>query len=96
MNTKRGIRGVATATALSFLAVALGQASAEPNKVQYELQERCAKAAAEAFKNDNPDGPITNTKDGQSMARYENHYSANLNKCFVVYFINIFHTKSEF
>jgi hypothetical protein len=61
-------------------------ASAEPNKEQYELQERCGKRAEQVFKNDNPGQSagvvLTNTDDGQTITTYQNHYSATLNKCF--------------
>jgi len=45
-------------------------------KLQYELQERCAKCAAESFK----------TAYGkESMLRhYTNHYNNKLNKCFIL------------
>jgi len=56
---------------------------AEPNKVQYELQERCGKDAADLFKADNPQ-PIYNSEDGQTVAGYENHYSPELNQCFML------------
>jgi hypothetical protein len=63
------------------------KASAEPNKEQYELQERCGKRAAEMFKSDYPRGresgtATVNTEDGTDIITYENHYSAALNKCF--------------
>jgi hypothetical protein len=61
-------------------------ASEEPNKEQYELQERCGKRAEQVFKNDNPGqsggGVVTNTDEGQNITSYQNHYSATLNKCF--------------
>jgi hypothetical protein len=53
--------------------------AAEPNKVLYELQERCGKRAAEVFEKDFPD-----TKTTGVIADYENHYSPRLNKCFIV------------
>jgi hypothetical protein len=60
--------------------------TAEPNKEQYELQERCGKRAEQMFKSDNPGqsgGSITtNTDNGQDITTYQNHYSATLNKCF--------------
>ena len=89
------MRRIATFSVLPLVLFVNGSVSAEPNKVQYELQERCGKAAAAAFKGDNPDGPISNTKDGQSVASYENDYSATLNKCFIVYTIQGLHYKSE-
>jgi hypothetical protein len=55
-------------------------ASAQPNKVLYELQERCGKRAAEVFNREY--GPGSNTKGDQIQFNYENHYSARLNKCF--------------
>ena len=54
--------------------------SAQPNKELYELQERCAKRAAEVFEREY--GPVSNTQDGQTLFNYENHYSARLKKCF--------------
>jgi hypothetical protein len=48
-------------------------ASAEPNKEQYELQERCGKRAEQFFK-----------QHDYSNARYENHYNPDLNGCFLL------------
>ena len=56
---------------------------AEPDKIQDQLQERCGKDAAELFKADNPQ-PIYNSEDGQTIAGYENHYSPELNQCFIL------------
>ena len=53
---------------------------AEPNKVLYELQERCGRQAADTFKKE-IGGNITDTSQGQMVANLENHYSARLNKC---------------
>jgi hypothetical protein len=65
---------------------AAAEASAEPNKEQYDLQERCGKRAEQMFKSDNPGqaggSVITNTEDGQNITNYQNHYSATFNKCF--------------
>lgn len=91
-----GMRCTATVAALALTSfVFAGSVSAEPDKVQYELQERCGKTAAAAFKDDNPDGQIRNTKDGQFTASYENHYSATFNKCFAVYTIEGLYYKSQ-
>lgn len=46
----------------------------------YTLQERCGKQAAAAFAKDYT--PVQNTKAGQRILNYENHYSRQLNKCF--------------
>ena len=48
-------------------------ASAEPNKEQYELRERCGRRAAEFFK-------YLDYRD----ASFENHYNADLNGCFLL------------
>jgi hypothetical protein len=53
-------------------------ASAQPNKVLYELQERCGKRAEELFRREY--GP-RDSKYGM-LFNYENHYSARLKKCF--------------
>jgi len=56
---------------------------ADPDKAAYELQERCGRRANEWFKETNGTG-ITNTKDAQLFSNFRNHYSARLNKCFVL------------
>src|SRR5450759_2885071 len=53
-------------------------------KEDYELQERCGKRADELFKREYGNTGITNTKDGQAIAGYKNHYNSKLNKCFVL------------
>jgi hypothetical protein len=55
---------------------------AEPNKVQYELEERCGRQARDIFDKDWKGGGIVNTQDGQTIATFENHYNPTLNKCF--------------
>jgi hypothetical protein len=52
-------------------------AQGQVDKARYELQERCGKQAAQTFKKEWGDG-----KYGDTMGRYENHYSVRLNKCF--------------
>jgi hypothetical protein len=69
---------VSFATANLFLSTA----KAEPNKVLYELQERCGKKASDTFKNEVGTN-ITKTSEGGTMiSNYENHYNGRLNKCF--------------
>jgi hypothetical protein len=53
---------------------------AQPNKEQYELQERCGKQTAEVFVKRWGSG-VKNSVAGQSVANYENHYNSRLNKC---------------
>jgi hypothetical protein len=67
------------AFSMAFLFVTSG--AAEPNKVLYELQERCAKEARGLFQKQWGDG-VVKTDDGQIDEGYENHYNARLNKCF--------------
>jgi hypothetical protein len=54
-----------------------------PDAVQYELQERCGKRAAEVFEKDHPQA-IENVEDGQTNSSYRNHYDPDLNKCFLL------------
>jgi hypothetical protein len=54
---------------------------AQPNKVEYELRERCGKRAAEVFKAEYSP-PVANTDEGQILFNYRSHYNAALNKCF--------------
>ena len=59
-----------------ILAAELGIAAhAEPNKVQYELQASCRKDAAEFFQRFEKRDP--------SAVSFTNHYSQDLNGCFV-------------
>jgi len=74
------VRIFAGVASLLPFAHTLVSAYAEPNTVQYELQERCGKQAAEVFKTEYT--AVQNTNDGQMLSNYRNHYSATLNKCF--------------
>ena len=56
---------------------------AEPNKVQYELQERCAKGASEFFQKEYGNGIEDNGGGGETYTYFVNHYNARLNKCFI-------------
>lgn len=71
------------ASAIWLLACEVAPSYAGPNKEEYELQEHCGKRAQEIFKQENGNG-ITNTKDGQALTGYTNHYNKKLNKCFVL------------
>jgi hypothetical protein len=68
-------------------------AYSEPNKVEYELQERCGKRAAEVFKSEYTQ--VQNTDEGQMLFNYRNHYSATLNKCFFLEMSSIIATKAN-
>jgi hypothetical protein len=74
--------------AISLAALALGvssnSANAVPDKVQYELQERCAKRAEQIFAKDWPHGSPDNSVGYTQRASYISHYNASLNKCFIL------------
>ena len=55
--------------------------AASPSEL-YELQERCSRRAEELFIKNFAGGEIINTDDGKAFARYTNHFSNKLNKCF--------------
>jgi hypothetical protein len=74
----RGAVMRAVACAAFLIAYALNYGYAQPDKVQYELQERCGKRATEVFEKDFPE------KSPNVIAFFENHYNARLNKCFMV------------
>jgi hypothetical protein len=78
-----------TITALVVMLLMAGTAQAQPNKEQYELQERCGKRAAEVFAKDWPSG-VSNTASGQTIGNYENHYNSRLNKCIYLEISNAF------
>jgi hypothetical protein len=62
----------------------------EQNKVLYELQDRCAKHAAELFAEQLKDPSAwmgqayVIGEDGSTKFDYKNHYSPRLNKCFAL------------
>jgi hypothetical protein len=60
----------------------------------YELSERCGKAAEADFKRDWGNG-IQDTKTGQMMASYTNHYNSRRNKCFVLRTTNSYYLKGQ-
>ncbi len=69
---------------VAVLAVwASASCAAEPNKEQYELQERCGKRAQEFFERRWGDG-IRNTDVGYITAAYESNYYPELNRCFIL------------
>jgi hypothetical protein len=54
----------------------------EPSKLESELRERCGKRTEEIWKKEFGIDDISNTKNGQIISKYENHYNATLDKCF--------------
>ena len=67
--------------ALLFTIIASsGQCWATPDKLAYELQERCGKQAAAEFKREFRTG-IESTKRSTTFTNFRNHYSAKLNAC---------------
>ena len=81
------------AALLPFSLLFVSGAHAEPNKAQYELQERCGKRAAEVFKNEYT--TVQNTDEGQTLINYRNHYSATFNKCFFLEMSSVFATRAN-
>jgi hypothetical protein len=61
----------------------------EPNKVESELRERCGKRTEEIWKEKFGMDDISNTKEGQVISKYENHYNPTLDKCFYLTRSNI-------
>jgi hypothetical protein len=68
---------------------------AEPNKVQYELQERCAERASEFFQKEYGNGVEDNGGGGQNYTYFVNHYNATLNKCFIATLRYFFSTEGK-
>jgi hypothetical protein len=71
-------RVLVVAAALLLVATA---SFAQPNKEQYELQERCGKRAAEVFAKEWGTGVKHDVSGRYSVAEYQNHYNSRLNKC---------------
>ncbi len=63
--------------------LSIGSVRAEPNKVLYELQERCGKQARETFRS-GWGGHVVNSTGWQTIANFENHYNVRLDKCFYI------------
>ena len=60
----------------------IGVAHGQPDKVLYELQERCDKRAAEVFQKERGGEHVVKNMNGITKVDYEDHYSPRLNKCF--------------
>jgi hypothetical protein len=72
-------------TGLGLLSPTLAKADPGAARVVYELQERCGLQAARWFKAQYSLTGTLNAPDGrQIMGSFRNHYSARLNKCFVL------------
>jgi hypothetical protein len=56
---------------------------AAPDKIAYELQERCGRNVAEWFNREYGNG-VEKTKDGKTLTNYRSHYNSRLNKCFML------------
>jgi hypothetical protein len=57
---------------------------AAPDKLAYELQERCGKQASAEFKREfgnGIDSTKDSTKNGTTITSFRNHYNARLNAC---------------
>src|ERR1700726_2491818 len=79
INMKR-LSSIAISLAALALGVSSNSANAVPDKVQYELQERCAKRAEQIFAKDWPHGSPDNSVGYTQRASYISHYNASLNK----------------
>jgi hypothetical protein len=83
------------ATAILLLLAGLPTTNyAEPNKVEYELQERCARGASEFFQKQYGNGVEANGGGGETYTYFVNHYNARLNKCFISFTRYAFFTKN--
>jgi hypothetical protein len=74
----------------------VGTAHAEPDKVLYELQERCGRQAANFFKTELGGEHVVKSDKGTTIQDYENHYSPRLNKCFYLQRSNYLSKESNF
>src|ERR1700730_5616852 len=72
------------ALVLGYLLITPACADAEPNKAQYELQERCGKRATEFVAKEYGRERIYNKHTRLISPAFVNHYNIALNKCFVL------------
>jgi len=69
----------------------------EPSKSDkdlYELQDKCRQTTDQEFKKEWGSN-VSNTKDGQIIANYTNHYNKKMNRCFYLVTSNQFVTKNK-
>lgn len=57
-------------------------AMSAPDKVAYELQERCGKATKAEFVKNYGESGMMSSKFSNTVADYKNHYNSKLNRCF--------------
>jgi hypothetical protein len=72
------------ALVLAYLIIAPAYAGAEPNKAQYELQERCGKRVTEFVEKEYGRERIYNKYIRLISPSFVNHYNPTLNRCFVL------------
>jgi hypothetical protein len=68
---------------------------AEPNRLQYDLEERCGKQAREIFYKDWQGNTFNKTEDGLMRADFESHYNPAMNKCFYLLTVSYYITKAK-
>jgi len=73
--------------------VLASQANAAPDTVIYQLQERCGHSAEQWFKRNFRE--VENTKDGQALRSFRNHYNTKLNKCIVIVYTTSLNYKAK-
>jgi hypothetical protein len=78
-----------------LLLVSFQYANAANAKESYELQEKCGKRAEELFHSQYGKENIINSKDGQAIVSYENHYNEKLNRCFSLISYSFFPNKTS-
>jgi hypothetical protein len=74
--------GFALGALAAMCVLASSTAWGQADKVIYELKERCGRQAAETFNKEWGSNVVNNKDGGQTVANFQNHYNARLNKCF--------------
>jgi hypothetical protein len=54
----------------------------EPNKLEYELRERCGERAEQVWQKEYGRNVINNTDGSQALVNYKSHYNTRLNRCY--------------
>jgi hypothetical protein len=80
MNKKIRVPSIALGIIIMFTSEAVAPA---PDKITYELQERCGRSVEEWFKREYGNG-YERTKDGRRLTTFRNHYNSRMNKCFML------------
>jgi len=79
------MRALIIVATLLFTGGIISLAYAAPNKIEYELRDRCGKEAKDFWQTYHKENRVIASAHGrETISNYRNHYNATLNKCFLL------------